>query len=64
MQTQPYTLPPPFQEHEETDELLLWDDEMAGLDPDQLPRRRLLDFSIYNSEVRRGCVWALQGGGG
>ena len=40
-----------MQEEEETDELLLWDDEMAGMDPEDLPRRRLLDFSLYNAEV-------------
>jgi hypothetical protein len=40
-----------MQEVEETDELLLWDDEMAGMDPEDLPRRRLLDFSLYNAEV-------------
>jgi hypothetical protein len=36
---------------EETDELLLWDEEMADVDPEQLPRRLLTDFSIYNAEV-------------
>lgn len=37
---------------EETDELLLWDEEMADIDPELLPRRLLTDFSIYNAEVR------------
>jgi hypothetical protein len=47
---------------EETDELLLWDEEMAGVDPDLLPRRLITDFSIYNAEVGPGCVCG--GGGG
>ena len=35
------------------DELaLLWDEELAQLDPDGLPRRLITDFSVYNSEVR------------
>lgn len=36
---------------EETDELLLWDDELADCDPEYLPKRLLTDFSIYNAEV-------------
>ena len=38
---------------EETDELLLADDELFDVDPEALPRRVMSDFSIYNSEV---CV--------
>jgi hypothetical protein len=37
---------------EETDELLLWDEEMADVDPECLPKRLITDFSIYNGEVR------------
>jgi len=40
---------------EETDELLLWDEEMADVDPELLPKRLLTDFSIYNAEVRPCC---------
>lgn len=32
------------------DELLLYDEDLAGVDPEYLPRRLLTDFSIYNSE--------------
>ncbi len=39
------------QVEDETDELLLWDEELAQLDPEDLPKRRLTDFSIYNAEV-------------
>ncbi|KAF8055388.1 MET1B [Scenedesmus sp. PABB004] len=35
---------------EETDELVLWDEEMADCDPEALPKRLLTDFSIYNAE--------------
>ncbi|KAF6265105.1 hypothetical protein COO60DRAFT_1470199 [Scenedesmus sp. NREL 46B-D3] len=35
---------------EETDELLLWDEEMADVDPECLPKRLITDFSIYNGE--------------
>ncbi len=35
------------------DELaLLWDEELAVMDPDSLPRRLITDFSVYNAEVR------------
>ena len=44
-------------EEEETDELLLFDEDCADLDPEYLPRRLLTDFSIYNAEVR----WGLAG---
>ncbi|PSC75867.1 DNA (cytosine-5)-methyltransferase 1-like [Micractinium conductrix] len=37
-------------EEEETDELLLFDEECMDLDPEYLPRRLLTDFSIYNAE--------------
>jgi len=34
------------------DELaLLWDEDLAMLDPDALPRRLITDFSVYNAEV-------------
>jgi hypothetical protein len=33
---------------EETDELLLWDEEMADVDPECLPKRLITDFSISN----------------
>ena len=35
----------------ETDELLLLDEDMLDVDPEQLPRRLLSDFSIYNAEA-------------
>ncbi len=38
------------------DELLLFDEEVAELDPEYLPRRMLTDFSLYNAEVWGGCV--------
>ena len=37
----------------ETDELLLVDEDMLDADPEQLPRRLLSDFAIYNAEARR-----------
>ena len=42
------------------DELaLLWDEELAQLDPDALPRRLVTDFSVYNAEVgAEACVAA------
>ena len=40
------------QVEEETDELLLMDEELFGMDAEDLPRRVLSDFSIYNAEVR------------
>jgi hypothetical protein len=37
------------------DELaLLWDEELAMMDPDALPRRLITDFSVYNAEVGVG----------
>lgn len=36
---------------EETDELLLFDEELMDVDPEYLPRRVLTDFTIYNAEV-------------
>jgi hypothetical protein len=51
------------------DELaLLWDEELAMMDPDALPRRLITDFSVYNAEVRRrvgaraGALGARGGG--
>ena len=41
----------------EADELLLLDEDMLDVDPEQLPRRLLSDFSIYNAEARpRTCA--------
>ena len=40
-----------LQMEEETDELLLADDDAYDVDPDQLPHRILTDFSVYNNEV-------------
>ena len=40
------------QEHDETDELLLMDEEVLLMDPDHLPRQLLSDFAVYNSEVK------------
>lgn len=37
---------------EETDELLLADEDAFDVDPDSLPRHVLSDFSVYNAEVR------------
>jgi hypothetical protein len=48
-------------EGEEMDELLLFDEEAAELDPEYLPRRMLTDFCVYNAEVR--CAACVQGGG-
>ena len=49
-----YPLPAQYEkEEEEADELLLWDEEMAWMDPEDLPKQLLDDFSIYNAEV--GC---------
>jgi hypothetical protein len=41
----------PFQEEEEVDEMLLFDDDMMDADPECLPRRVLHDFAVYNAEV-------------
>jgi hypothetical protein len=43
-------------EGEEMDELLLFDEELADLDPEDLPRRLMTDFSVYNAEVGGGVV--------
>ncbi|KAI8469978.1 MAG: hypothetical protein J3K34DRAFT_268835 [Monoraphidium minutum] len=55
-----YPMPKQYdKEEDEEDELaLLWDEELAQLDPDALPRRLVTDFSVYNAEVRRtrACV--------
>ena len=49
-----YPLPAPYQRaDEEADELLLFDEDGgAGLAPEDLPRRALANFALYNSEVR------------
>ncbi|KAK9839549.1 hypothetical protein WJX84_009779 [Apatococcus fuscideae] len=39
-----------FKEHDETDELLLMDEEVLLMDPEHLPRQLLSDFAVYNSE--------------
>jgi hypothetical protein len=39
------------QEEEEMDELLLLDEEMLDAGPEDLPRRLLTNFAIYNAEV-------------
>ena len=41
----------PEQEEEETDELLLLDEEMLDAPPEDLPRRLLTNFAVYNAEV-------------
>ena len=41
----------PNQEEEETDELLLLDEEMLDAPPEDLPRRLLTNFAVYNAEV-------------
>lgn len=47
-----YPVPAPYdKEEEETDEMLLFDEEMMDADPEDLPRRLLHDFAIYNAEV-------------
>ena len=43
----------PARPQEETDELLLFDEELMEVDPEFLPRRLLTDFTIYNAEVSR-----------
>ena len=40
-----------LQEEEETDELLLMDEEMLDAPPEDLPRRLLTNFAVYNAEV-------------
>lgn len=40
-----------MQEHDETDELLLMDEDVLLMDPEHLPRQLLSDFAVYNSEV-------------
>ena len=37
---------------EEADELLLCDDDAGDVAPEDLPRRLLSEFAVYNSEVR------------
>ena len=39
------------QEEEEMDELLLLDEEMLDAAPEDLPRRLLTNFAVYNAEV-------------
>jgi len=40
------------QVEEETDELLLLDEEMLEAPPEDLPRRLLTNFAVYNAEVQ------------
>ena len=48
----------PDQEEEETDELLLLDEEMLDAPPENLPRRLLTNFAVYNAEVgARDMKW-------
>jgi hypothetical protein len=47
-----------MQEEEETDELLLMDEELFDAPPEDLPHRQLTDFSIYNAEVSMACSHA------
>lgn len=39
------------QEEDETDELLLLEEDMLDADPELLPRRLLTNFAIYSAEV-------------
>ncbi|CAI7784522.1 unnamed protein product [Closterium sp. NIES-53] len=43
---------PPQSVDEETDEFLLFDDAAAPLYPDDLPRRRLDDWALYDDQLR------------
>ena len=46
-----YPVPAPYEkEEEETDEMLLFDEDMMDADPEDLPRRLLHDFAVYNAE--------------
>lgn len=45
-----------LQIEDETDELLLADDEFFDVIPELLPRRLLSDFSVYNSEVETASL--------
>ena len=47
----------PEQEEEETDELLLLDEEMLDAPPEDLPRRLLTNFAVYNAEVGAKTAW-------
>jgi hypothetical protein len=56
-----YPLPQQYEAaEEEADELLLWDEELGGMDPEDLPKRLLDNFTIYNAEV--GFVGGWGGG--
>jgi hypothetical protein len=48
------------QEEEETDELLLLEEDMLDAHPDDLPRRLLADFAVYNAEARWATPSPLQ----
>ena len=43
-------MPCHIQEEDEMDELVLMDEDMMDLPPEDLPRRVLSDFAVYNSE--------------
>ena len=43
-------------EEEEKDELLLLDEEMLDAAPEDLPRRLLTKFAVYNAEVGAATV--------
>ncbi|KAJ7517728.1 hypothetical protein O6H91_21G038100 [Diphasiastrum complanatum] len=48
-----YPLPAYYEaEEEETDEYILFDDDVSPLAPEDLPRRKLHDWALYNSESR------------
>lgn len=48
-----YPLPAFYKaEEEETDEYILFDDDNAHLAPEELPRRMLHDWALYNTDSR------------
>lgn len=40
-----------FPQGEETDELVMFDEDCMDMDPEDLPKRTLTEFAIYNAEV-------------
>lgn len=47
-----YPMPAQYvKEEEETDELVMWDEELADYALEDLPKSILTDFSLYNAEV-------------
>lgn len=60
-----YPEPTPYEKvEEETDELLLADEDLFDVDPESLPRRLLSDFSVYNSEGMMSTLELLPMWGG